>query len=391
MALTPLIHADFTGSFITLGVFLVGVIHDSVRKYHKRFPRIVLVAIACAFFSPFFRALSNIYSNALMYQLSWFFHVLAPVLLIIWMERALFLRERTFMIFFFSFLGGLSVAFSWLSDAIMSSPVDGSLDWTGTFMIAGNLFLIATYVYALIFFIRVGAKAKASVKIPLIVFICILVFDSFGLPALSQLVPFAGWFFIKGTLDSIAVVMAAYLCLFHPEFLSVITYTLNRLIVINAETGIALYSYTWEKALNEHTELISPLLQALQSMSFEALNMGHLREVHMEEGNLMFKKGQYVIAGIISSRSTMFLEDQLSAFLTLFEIKFADELRNPSIDITKFQSATILVEKLFHAIPLESTRIRWRRKRPEKDYLDPQKDSQLIQDLKDLIAGWESK
>ncbi|HME55242.1 MAG TPA: hypothetical protein VKM55_23745 [Candidatus Lokiarchaeia archaeon] len=382
------VNADLLNASILLSVFLFGAVNDAIKKKQKRFPIILLIGIGVLFLSPFLRALSNILSDITLFQLNWIFEVVALMFVIIWSEQLLFEHPRAFVMLGFSFLGGISVSYSWIIGNVVIMA-DGSLDWFGAWQITGTLFLWAFYAFLFVFFVRTEAKAPWKIRIVVIIFFILAVFDTFFLPSMGDFIPIFAWYIIIPTLIVLSILVAAYIMLIHPELLSILTYTLDRLVVIDADKGVSLFTYTWEKSHVENSDLLVPLLQALQSMSFEVLSMGQMREIHMESGNLLFRKGEHVIVGIISSRSTMFLQTRLAAFTDLFEIQFRQSLENPMYDLTSFQPAKSLVEKIFQTIPLASFSFSMRRKPAERDYLSEDADAQLIQDLKDAFAADE--
>ena len=253
------------------------------------------------------------------------------------------------------------------------------------------MFAVSFFIYVLGFFFRVGIKAPWKVRIPLAMILALSVYITYGTQVARLLfpaVPGLVWSIVAGGMVLVTMALIVFICVVFPEFLSIITYTLDRLIVIHADTGVLLFSHSWLKRKKDDVDLIAPLLQALQSMSFEVLMLGHMTDLHLEEGNLMFQKSDHVIVGIISTRSTVYLRSRLSMFIDAFEIQFKQELEKATPDLTEFQRAKALIDKLFQAIPLDTTRFGpWRRHRDEKDYLSPEEDPNLIDDLKSLFSG----
>jgi hypothetical protein len=374
---------------LTNAALLLGAFHDKIRKNQRRFPVMFLASMVLGFLAVLIRGLSFVLVDQFLHRLAWMFQTLSPLFLIIWMEQIVFETPRVAVRSLYTFLAGMSVAFSWVPENIRVGP-PAILSWAGMWELSGQLFVVGVYVYVLGFFVRVGMKASWKARAPLAIIIATLIMATYGLDFLQPLlpgVPASLWSILAGLLTSSSFIMVVFICVAYPEFLSIITYTLDRLIVIHAENGIPLFSHSWVKRKKDDVDLVAPLLQALQSMSFEVLKLGHMTELHLEDGNLMFQKSDHVIVGIISSRSTVYLRTRLSVFIDTFEIQFKQYLEAPNIDITQFQRAKVLVDKIFQAIPLDTTRFGpWRRHLDEKDYLSIDEDPDLIDDLKSLFS-----
>ncbi|MEX2684276.1 MAG: hypothetical protein Q6373_022080 [Candidatus Sigynarchaeota archaeon] len=380
---------EMTNAVLILAIFIFGTFHGKIRKNQRRYPTMFLATALFGFVASFFRGFSYLFNNVFLYQLYWMFLTIAILCMIVWLEQIVFEIPRTAVRSLFTFLGGMTVAFSWVAGNITTS-IDGNPVWTGTWAFFGQLFVAGMFIYVLGFFIRVGFKAPWKVRIPLVVLLAISLLYAFGIDIVRPFypgVPDWAWSVMASVLASLSVGIIVLICALFPEFLSIITYTLDRLIVIHVENGVLLFSHSWVKRKKDDVDLIAPLLQALQSMSFEVLKLGHMTELHLEEGNLMFQKSEHVIVGIISTRSTVYLRTRLSMFIDAFEIEFKQELEKQTPDLTQFQRAKDLVGKIFQAIPLDTTRFGpWRRHREEKDYLSPEEDPELIEDLKSLFS-----
>jgi hypothetical protein len=380
---------DLTNASILLGVLLFGLFHNKIRKNQRRFPVMFLTALILGFIAVLIRGLSYALVNPFLHRLAWAFQTISPLFLIVWMEQIVFETPRVAVRSSYTFLAGMSVAFSWVPDNLRVGP-PAIYAWAGMWELSGQIFVVAVYIYLLAFFVRVGIKASWKVRIPLTIIIVSLVTATYGLDAFQLFlpgVPASLWSILAGILTSSSFIMIVFICVAYPEFLSIITYTLDRLIVIHAENGVLLFSHSWVKRKHDDVDLVAPLLQALQSMSFEVLKLGHMTELRLEEGNLIFQKSEHVIVGIISSRSTVYLRTRLSIFIDTFEIQFKQDLEAPNIDITQFQRAKVLIDKIFQAIPLDTTRFGpWLRHHDEKDYLSPDEDPDLIEDLKSLFS-----
>ncbi len=380
---------DLTNAAMLLGILLFAMFHDKIYKKQRRFPVMFLAALILGFLAVLIRGMSYALVDPFLHRLAWVFQTLSPLFLVVWMEQIVFEVPRVAVRSSYTFLAGMSVAFSWVPDNLRTGP-PAVLAWTGMWELTGQIFVVAVYIYLLVFFVRVGIKATWKVRVPLAGVIVSLVMATYGLDVLQLYlpgIPFNVWSIIAGLLTSSSFVMIVYICIAHSEFLSIITYTLDRLIVIHAENGVLLFSHSWVKRKHDDVDLVAPLLQALQSMSFEVLKLGHMTELHLEEGNLMFQKSDHVIVGIVSSRSTVYLRTRLSMFIDTFEIQFKQDLEAPNIDLTQFKRANVLVDKIFQAIPLDTNRFGpWRRHHDEKDYLSPDEDPALIDDLKSLFS-----
>ncbi len=387
---TPTTITGMTTAFVILAIFLFGCFHGKIRKNQRRFPTMFLATTAFGFVASFLRWMAFYYGDKFLNSTSWIFVTIAALCMIVWMEQIVFEVPRVAIRSLFTFMAGLSVAFAWVPENSILRA-DGTPTWAWTWEFFGSVFAVSFFIYVLGFFFRVGIKAPWKIRIPLATILALSVYITYGTEAarfLFPAVPGLVWSVVAGGIAFVIMALIVFVCVVYPEFLSIITYTLDRLIVIHAENGVLLFSHSWVKRKKDDVDLIAPLLQALQSMSFEVLMLGHMTELHLEEGNLMFQKSDHVIVGIISTRSTVYLRSRLSMFIDAFEIEFKKELEKVTPDLTEFQRAKTLVDKIFQAIPLDTTRFGpWRRHRDEKDYLSPEEDPDLIDDLKSLFSG----
>ena len=111
-----------------------------------------------------------------------------------------------------------------------------------------------------------------------------------------------------------------------------------------------MYDHAWSKKL-DHIDLISGLLKTLQDMAFEVLKSGEMEEIRMKSGILIFFKGDFVTAGIISTKSTHYLRESLQKFVINFENKFEGELKAEVENLTIFKEAQLMIDEIFYIIP----------------------------------------
>jgi hypothetical protein len=370
---------------------LVLILGDNFRKSHtlKRFPVSFSIVLVAAAVYLFLLGFAEMFGNVLLARLSWVFEVLADLLVVSWIEHVLKERPRTWVLVILSIIGGASMALAFNSGAITFNS--GNATGGGTFVINGTIFLLMFYVYGLIFILTIIAKAPPLGKAALALVLVFFLFDFIQPFIFPSLYNWFFWPYVAGLSQSAIYVIFFLILILHPEYLSVISFALERILVLNFDSGMPIFHYSWRsmptKKQSENFELLGPLLQALLSMSFEVLDRGHITSVKMDDGVLIFKKGEHVIAGIIGSRSTAILEQQLAVFTNAFEIKFHDDISKPMADMRHFEEARQLVERVFRVIPVDSMRISFHRKGEARDHLSPDSpdDAQLIQDMKDVF------
>jgi hypothetical protein len=378
--------------FVNLAIITVGIVlilHDSLqpRRTLKRFPRSFSIVLFAAFGYLLCLGLAEMYSSVPLARAGFVFEILAELLVIAWIEQILRERPRTWILLFMSVLGGAAMALAWTPGVIVFDPA-GNEVFSGTFMYAYVIFLLSFYTYSFIFLCTIIYKAPIAAKIALGAVLVFLVFD-YAVPFIAPV--FSGlvfWPYVTGLASSVIFIIFLVIMAIRPEYLSVISFSLERILVLNFDSGTPIFHYSWRsmpsKKQSENFELLGPLLQALMSMSFEVLDRGHITSVKMDDGVLIFKKGEHVIAGIIGSRSTAFLEQQLEVFTHAFEIKFRDEINRTVGELQNFEQARQLVERVFRVIPVEPIRFSIHHKNEERDHLTPA-DAQLIQDMKDVF------
>jgi hypothetical protein len=135
-----------------------------------------------------------------------------------------------------------------------------------------------------------------------------------------------------------------------PQILYILPFSVDRLIVIDKESGLPIFCYDWVSSQIQDI-LIGGLLQALQQISFEALEKGFINEIKLDKGVLLIQDGEKSIAGLVSSKSSNFLHGSLKNFLSDFEKKFCGEKYDPT-HADKFSEANQLIKTYFGNIPL---------------------------------------
>ena len=137
-----------------------------------------------------------------------------------------------------------------------------------------------------------------------------------------------------------------------PKIFYVLPFRAFRLTVIYRGSGISWYDYKWTESELIDDILLSGLLHALQSMSEDVIKRGHIKEVILEEGVLIFQITEHTIIGLLSSKGSKVLRQGLQEFSSAFEQKFHNILKTEANIMDNFKSASELIQEHFEYIPL---------------------------------------
>lgn len=145
------------------------------------------------------------------------------------------------------------------------------------------------------------------------------------------------------------ILYIAIVILKNPMIIYILPFEVNRLIVIDQLSGIPLFDYKWVSSKIDES-LLSGLLKALNSISFEVLNQGEVVDLCLEKGAILIQKGANIIVGLLTSKSSNYLTGSLRHFSEEFELRFCGVHYNSS-QSENFKPAEELIKKYFGNIP----------------------------------------
>ncbi len=359
-----------TSDLITLGmvaIFLLLYGRLFSKKLKTKLPRAFLLAYL--FFSAYLlcRALSYGYLSIVLHQIAWAFGIGFAFCTIYWLEVLFYERPRLPILIWFMLVGGISIAYSWEQANVNIVVVDGipmTLRYSGAWELWGIIFIASSALYLCLFFLFCSWRSSQPLKrVFRAVFYC----------------SFLGMAFYAGA-EQLAVILAASLnesqilslfvfrnvALFvvffsilgiiyrFPSILTLISYSLSRLLIINSSSGLAVFDHQWSVSTTQG-HLLAGLLWGLQSMSFDVIALGEIEEIRMHEGYLLFARGRHVTVGIIARKSTPVLRSKIKEFVRRFEALYMP--KDPAVFGETFSdkaSAENLVKETFLIIPLQN-------------------------------------
>lgn len=142
-----------------------------------------------------------------------------------------------------------------------------------------------------------------------------------------------------------------FFLIFRLEYFAFLQFHPLRLFVIDTNSGIPLFTYTWkggERLAND--DLFSGMVHGISLFMKESVGAGYLREVDLESATLIVSTSKDLpISGVlVTSRHSDSLNDLLVAFMEKFEEEFGTIIREGNTsDTSQFDAAALLVEKLF--------------------------------------------
>jgi len=136
-----------------------------------------------------------------------------------------------------------------------------------------------------------------------------------------------------------------------PELGFVLPFRIQKLTIIEAKSGLPLFSYAWTKSdIIIDEQLFSGMLQGIGSILSESLQKGNIREVHLDKAILLVREQYPIFCVLLGTKSTRSLRYALSSFTKQFYSEYSpyfDKFQQTD----SFTTATNLVEDLFAFVP----------------------------------------
>ncbi|MHA1143146.1 MAG: hypothetical protein ACTSRW_00225 [Candidatus Helarchaeota archaeon] len=233
---------------------------------------------------------------------------------------------------------------------------DITLAMTGPFMIAGSLTFIFSGLLWIYYMLKIHLNAPTSIKkYSLINLIGAILAGPGSFIAFST-----GLVWIVPGTDYLFISCGAFLCAFsfwnQPELGYVLPFKAFRLMCINSESGVPIYTHDWDPTNVADDTLLSGAIQALSSILDEGLGKGFVREVKFDNGIMIINRVEdsNLMFVIISSKSSPILLHGLTQFGNDFIDKFRKEISAKLINMKDFSSADNLIKKNFPFLPTYS-------------------------------------
>jgi hypothetical protein len=125
-----------------------------------------------------------------------------------------------------------------------------------------------------------------------------------------------------------------------------------RLTVIDANSGIRLFSHTWLAGnLMADDDLFSGALQGISLIVNESVGRGHVREIHMDEGIMILHilENTSIVCILVATNSSRILRISLARFGERFARDYGRYFVNTSnaINVAPFKTASDLIPQYF--------------------------------------------
>jgi hypothetical protein len=255
-----------------------------------------------------------------------------------------------------TFLSVYYVALVLTSDLSMGiyDPIQGLKPRITRYDVDGALFFLLVISFNTLFYymLRVHQKApKVLKKYTRLLFLGAFIITFLGsilFAAFSRIVP--GMFFITFAVGSILISIAFYK---QPRLAFFLPFKALRLIIVNTESGISLYTYNW---LKEETDvdknLISGMVQGISLILKQSQKRGNVREINLDEGVMIIHRSEEfdIACVLISSKSSRALREGLELFAKRFYNKFSEDFKE-SWSSSKFEGAKLIIDDCFSFIP----------------------------------------
>ncbi len=358
----PLVYRDFI--IVIFGIIssylMIREIKYNKNKHFKPF----LIALVIYLVYPFIRVFALLFMNEFLHKIGYIFFVVGMIVLVRGLNNITNEQPNIVKLLSIAVVGSMAAAFAWLPGTSTINYMFGFpyFNYSGLWMIFGLAFEALLMLYIIEFFARASRNAPQNLKkqtftiaVVISVYIGINILISFLPELLIGLIPdVIIWILALIGEISIATVPFVFLLilLFNPEIMFILPFTAFRLTVILLKGGYSIFNYIWTESRSLVVDdLLAGLFSALRAMSEKVLQVGLIEEIKFEKGILLFSKGEHIMVGLLSSKSSRYLRENLELFTRDFEMIFEKELQAKSISENMFKSATELVEKYYRNIP----------------------------------------
>jgi len=138
-----------------------------------------------------------------------------------------------------------------------------------------------------------------------------------------------------------------------PKLFFVYSVRALRLTVLDTDSGIQLFSHTWDSAGDVTNEdLYAGMLQGVNLILKESLKQGDVQEIKLTGATLLtYRNPQYPVACVIvATKVSRTLRDALRLFTEKFYAQFADKFAS-TYDDSLFSPASALIAECFAFVP----------------------------------------
>jgi hypothetical protein len=148
----------------------------------------------------------------------------------------------------------------------------------------------------------------------------------------------------------LSVVILVMVAFRNPQLLYILPFQVYRLLVIDTESGISIFSYSWVETEIDDV-LLGGLLQGFQTISHQVMKHGRIQEVRLDNGVLILQTAKPIFVGLLASQSSKFLEECLKNFTDGFVQEFFPPGTSTFRDCDHYSPALNLIKRFFSNIP----------------------------------------
>ncbi len=139
-----------------------------------------------------------------------------------------------------------------------------------------------------------------------------------------------------------------------PKLAFVLPFKATSLTVIEANSGIPLFTHSWSKKEDLIDESVfSGMLSGITSFVDIALGKGNIREIHLDQAILILERHEKspVAYVLVATKSSPSLRNALNSFAEKFSKKFLHDLSTDVVDTEEYEAASELVLSCFPFVP----------------------------------------
>jgi len=220
----------------------------------------------------------------------------------------------------------------------------------GRFLIAGSSLFIISGVLWFYYMLQIHLKAPKKLK----------KISSINLIGATIAGPSAAIAFASGLVwilpgtDYMMIGIGALICTYsfvkQPKLGYVLPFKVSRLLAIDINTGLPVYSHTWEEEGLIDSYLFSGAIHGITLILKESLHKGLVKEIRLEEGVLILKQPviDYPIAFVlIASKTSAILHQALNIFASSFIKEYPKKMLEEIIHKAQPPSISKIVQNAF--------------------------------------------
>jgi hypothetical protein len=151
----------------------------------------------------------------------------------------------------------------------------------------------------------------------------------------------------------IGLLVISIALLYKPDLYYILPFKVFRLVVINTENGVPLFTKIWDAKTDlVNDSLFSAMISGICMFLNEAVKRGDLEEMRLSEAIMIVKKieNHPTACVLIANKPSKLLREALDAFAFKFTQKFGNDLEDVH-ETSKFEAASELASECFTFIP----------------------------------------